>query len=128
MTIRELKAKIEKIDEEYLDNHVLILDELTSYIGVAQHTSKWHSYLYNDDTPKTIGGMANYDLENKGLLIYSGEYYQATKTLHPDIKRGFCFGSEYPRVTADDKFNKKFNKGRIPLTKVLEDYKTNIHI
>ena len=34
MTIRELKAKIEKIDEEYLDNHVLILDELTSYIGV----------------------------------------------------------------------------------------------
>lgn len=87
MTIRELKATLEKVKEEDLDNPILIVDELTGYMGLVRDITKWHSYLYNEDTPKTFGGMANYDLEMKGLLINAGEYYQATKTLHPDIKK-----------------------------------------
>ena len=68
--------------------------------------------------------MANYDTDIVGKIISFQSMDDSSYTLHPDIKRGWCFYSKHPRVTADDKFNEKFNKNRIPLTEVLKDYTT----
>ena len=124
MIVRELRDKLNTLPEEELEQPLILLDELNMKVGFAFMFSSFHSFLYNKNTPQTIGGMANYDTDIVGKMISFQSFDDSSRTLHPDIKRGWYFYSKYPRVTADDKFNKKFNKNRIPLTKVLEDYTT----
>jgi len=122
MTMKELKKKLNALSEEELEQPLLLLDELNMKLGFAFAFSSFHSFLYNEKTPNTFGGMANYDTDIVGKMISFQSFHDSSYTLHPDIKRGWCFYSKHPRVTADDKFNKKFNKNRIPLTEVLKDY------
>lgn len=122
MTVRELKEKLNALPEEELEQPLLLLDELNMKLGFAFAFSSFHSFLYNEKTPNTFGGMANYDTDIVGKMISFQSFHDSSYTLHPNIKRGWCFYSKHPRVTADDKFNKKFNKNRIPLTEVLKDY------
>ena len=120
--MKELKKKLNALSEEELEQPLLLLDELNMKLGFAFAFSSFHSFLYNEKTPNTFGGMANYDTDIVGKMISFQSFHDSSYTLHPDIKRGWCFYSKHPRVTADDKFNKKFNKNRIPLTEVLKDY------
>lgn len=120
--MKELKEKLNALSEEELEQPLLLLDELNMKLGFAFAFSSFHSFLYNEKTPNTFGGMANYDTDIVGKMISFQSFHDSSYTLHPDIKRGWCFYSKHPRVTADDKFNKKFNKNRIPLTEVLKDY------
>lgn len=124
MTIKELKDKLNSLSEEELNQPLLLLDELNMKLGFAFAFSSFHSFLYNEKTPKTIGGMANYNTDIVGKMISFQSFNDNSYTLHPDIKRGWCFYSKYPKETADDKFNKEFNKNRVPLTEVLKDYTT----
>lgn len=122
MTVRELKEKLNALPEEELEQPLLLLDELNMKLGFAFAFSSFHSFLYNEKTPNTFGGMANYDTDIVGKMISFQSFHDSSYTLHPDIKRGWCFYSKHPRVTADDKFNEEFNKNRTPLTEVLKDY------
>ena len=99
-----------------------ILEALDGDVGFAFSFSTFHSFLYDENTPKTIVGLANYDTDIDGFLIDFQKITNKSYTGHPSIKRGWCFYSKYPRITADDEFNEEFNKNRKDLIKELKEF------
>jgi hypothetical protein len=121
MTVNQLIEKLLKIPEEDRNNPIMVLDEIDGSFGFLGMVSSFHTFLYDEKTPRTIMGMANYDLEYQGILLTYIRFH-GNDTSHPEIKRGVCFHSKYPRITADEEFNEEFNKTKENLIEKLKKY------